>query len=99
MWKGRNPFQLLACTHLLLDGHLVVIPDGIFTEEIKFDDVFFTIFLLVERNVLHAKRTTADLTMHDGEKESSSVKICVTESTYPRVRDPDRRNRNSFRTG
>ena len=67
--SGNQLLHVPACTYLLLDGHLVVIPDGIFTEEIKFDDVFFAVFLLMERNVLHAKRATADLIKY-GEVEN-----------------------------
>ena len=38
-----------------------MVTNGIFTQEIEFDDVFFAIFFLVQRDVLYAEGAATDL--------------------------------------
>lgn len=52
--------ELQVLVHALLDRHLVVVTNGIFTEEIKHNHILFTIQLVVERDVLVAERAATD---------------------------------------
>ena len=48
-------------SNLFFDRNFVVVSDTVFTQEIELANVFLSILLLVKGNVLHTKRTAADL--------------------------------------
>lgn len=52
--------QLQVLEDALLHRHLVVVANGIFTEEVKDDDVLLSVQVVVERHVLVAERAAAD---------------------------------------
>lgn len=51
--------ELKVLEYLLLDGHFIVVADGIFTQEVKHHDVLLAVLLLVEGDVLNTQGAAA----------------------------------------
>jgi hypothetical protein len=52
--------ELQVLEDSLLDGHLVVVTNGILTEEVKGDHVVLAVLLLVQLDVLEPERAATD---------------------------------------